>query len=329
MLFPSVGLFALAATAAAVCDLPSTYRWSDYGGILAKPTEEVGFAIGQLTHVPYKGKHLVYATRRDQQAWGSMSFGLFDSWDQMANATQFRHTNATIAPTLFHFTPKNIWILAYQWGPMPFTYKTSKDPSNPNGWSEALPLWTDTTIPTQSPTGPLDQTLIGDDKSMYLFYAANNGRVYRASMPIGNFPGNFGKSSEIVLNDTNKANLFEAVQVYKLKGLKKYLMIVEAIGSRGRYMRSYTASSLGGAWTPQAVHETNPFVGKANSGSVWTNDISHGDLIRSTADQKMEIDACKLQFLHEGRDPNDFSPGFAKLPYRPGLLTLQNPVRLS
>jgi hypothetical protein len=307
------------------CPFPTSFKWSSTGA-LADPKSPSGHTFVSLkdfTVAKSGAQFVVYASVFDTTANAYSGVNInFTDWTQMGAATQTymgsEPTGATVAPTIFHFTPKNLWVLTYQWG---FKYATATDPTKPATWSSPK------TLLTGGPAAAIDQTVICDSTNCYLFFAGDNGNIYRSSMPIGNFPGTFSGST-IILTDAQNS-LFEAVEVYTVKGTGKYLMIVEAIGGGGRYFRAFSATSLGGTFTavPGASTEATPFAGKNNvtfTSGAWTNDISHGDIVRTDPSETQTVDPCDMQFLYQGFDKTKSSSVYNSIPYRPGLLTKTN-----
>ncbi len=303
------------------CPLPDSFAWSS-SGPLAQPREG-WVSLKDFTAVVHEDEYIVYMTNHDTgTSWGAAMF-TFGDWAEISTASQQPMDRSSVAPTLLYFEPKDVWVLAYQWGSTSFSYATSSDPTDPSSWSAEQSLYNYSGSLPNSSTGPIDQHLICDDTDCYLFFNGDNGEIYRSSMPIEDFPGTFGPHETIMSRSTNE--LFEAVAVYSLKGSDEYLMLMESIGSNGRYFSAFTASDLGGEWTDLKTSENDPFAGRANvtfEGDAWTNDISHGDLVRYDPDQRMEVDPCHLELLYQGRDPS-INTSYELLPYRPGLLTLQ------
>jgi hypothetical protein len=304
-----------------VCPLPATIRWTS-SGPLAKVPRTIGgqsfVSLKDFTSIVWNGKHVVYMTTYEPATqWNSALF-VFTDWSEWDATPGTWWSRDAIAPAVLYFTPKKTWVLHYQWG---LQYATSDDPTDPGKWSAGK------TLLSGGPTTALDPAVICDSTSCYLFYAGDDGKVYRSSMPIGNYPGTFN-GYQTILTDT-AANLFEGPEIYAIKGANLYLLIVEAVGSGGRFYRAFTSPTLDGTFTPLpgAATEATPFAGKNNvtfdGGAGWTNDISHGDVVRSDPSETKTIDPCNLQFLYQGYDKTKSSTEYGTIPYQPGLLTIQ------
>ncbi|MEJ2042212.1 MAG: non-reducing end alpha-L-arabinofuranosidase family hydrolase [Reinekea sp.] len=297
------------------CDLPSTVQWTSTDPLIS-PQNPDWASIKDPTIVNYNGKYHMFATvfNSAKGSWGSV-YSNFTDFSQAGSARQFdmtaTATGGTVAPQVFYFEPHHKWYLIYQWGAK---YSTNDDIGNPYGWSAPKSLL------SNGLNNGIDYWTICDDNYCYLFFSGDDGKLYRSKVTVANFP-NFN-GYEVVMSDNEVGKLFEASNVYKVEGTDKYLLLVEAY--EPRYFRSWTATSLDGPWMPLADTRDNPFIGQANvtfTGNPWTRDFSHGEMIRSGHNQKMEINACNMQYLYQGRDPNIKAPDYSSEPYKLGLIT--------
>jgi endo-1,4-beta-xylanase len=313
-------------TSGASCGVPTSFKWSSTGPIISPMS---GFAgIKDPSVVFFNNLWHVWASSTDANGGYTIVYLNFSDWAQASSAKQTDLGKTSLgggaAPQVFYFAPQNKWYMVFEWSDV---YSTNTDPSNPSGWTARKTFYaTEPSIVTQNKGngGMIDFWVICDDTNCFLFFSDDNGHLYRAKTPIGSFPNGFG-TPVIVMSDPSPGRLFEACNVYRMRGTGQYLLLIEAFDSNSggkRYFRSWTAPTLDGNWTPLQAEFATPFASTRNvafSGTAWTQDISHGEMIRSGYDQKLEIDPCHLQYLYQGLGPTT-ATDYNLLPWKLGLL---------
>lgn len=228
-------------------------------------------------------------------------------------------TGYKCAPELFYFAPQKKWYFTFQ--TQPPVYCTSDTPGDPKSWSRPEPFFAQG---TPMPNLPIDYHFIGDGEHMYMFFTGDDGNFYRSRTTYADFPKNF--SNPVIAMRGTRNSVFEAGFTYKIKGADKYLTLVEGLGA-GRYYSAYVADKLDGQWYPVEGFNTpeKPFAGKANMTfeegvTPWSGQVSHGELIRETNDERMIIDPNNLMFLYQGISDADNRGDYGALAYKVGLL---------
>lgn len=210
----------------------------------------------------------------------------------------------------------------------PPMYSTNDDISDPTKWTAPAPFFAATpALITQNGGGWLDYWVICDEASCHLFFSDNHGRWYSSKTAIDQFPSGFVEPV-VVLQDANAGRMFEASNVYKLNGTGRYLALIESFdqtSNNHRYFRSWLSNSLDGPWLPWQASGSYPFAGPSNVtfvGTAWTEDVSHGEMLRSGHDQTLTVDPCNMRYLFQGADPKAETGGdYNRIPWRLGLLT--------
>lgn len=316
----------------AVAGLPANLTWTTAGPIMV-PRSDASHALVAVkdpTVVRFKDRWHVYASSVARGGVYGMVYTSFTDWS-LASQAPFYYMDRTpgfntyvAAPQLFYFTPQKKWYLVFQSGPPMFS--TADDPGDPTQWTAPAALFAKTPKEVEANGGWLDFWVICDAQSCHLFFSNDHGRWYKSKTSIEKFPYGFS-DPVVVMEDAEAGRLFEACNVYKLAGTGTYLALIEAFDKTShsrRYFRSWIADSLDGPWS--AVHENGafPFAGKQNvsfTGAAWTDDISHGELLRAGYDETMVVDGAKLQFLYQAFDPSKNASNYNAIPWQLGLLT--------
>ena len=233
--------------------------------------------------------------------------------------TDTRFGGYKCAPEMFYFTPQKKWYLTFQ--TQPPAYCTSETPEDPKSWTTPQPFFASSVA---LPRLPIDYHFIGDGQYMYMFFTGDDGNFYRSRTTYEQFPN--GYTNLVVAMRGTPQTVFEAGFTYKIKGTDKYLTCVEAQG-RTRYFRAYVADKLDGEWYPIEGFDTfeKPFAGINNMTfepgvQPWSGQVSHGEMIRDSNDERMILDPNNLQFLYQGISDADNRGDYGSLKYKLGLL---------
>jgi endo-1,4-beta-xylanase len=332
---------------AAPADDDSAFWWTTGDPVMTPMPDAThgSVAVKDPTVVKVGDRYHVFFTTTpgEGQGW-NIAYKSFGSWSE-ADEAPITYLDTTAigpgyraAPQVFYFAPQKLWYLIYQDGNA--AYSTTTDISDPTSWSAPRHFYSGMPQIIRDNIGNgfwLDFWNICDEEKCYLFSADDNGHHYRSETTVKDFPNGYA-NTVIAKEDPNRFALFEGDAVYKIEGTDQYLLLIEAFGPDGaRMYKAWTADSLdavGDEWVPLAATGDNPF---ARTTQVtfetrrWTDDFSHGELLRSGRDQTLTIDPCEpLQFLFQGFDPAE-NPGggYGNLPYRLGLATADGPNPIS
>jgi hypothetical protein len=326
ILFSAVSAAAQDSKPGKTFQLPKQWEYSAPLIAPEKRDRDRSHAQKDPTIVYYKGKWHVFMTAK-LQGRSAIEYCSFEDWND-ANASErtlldVSDSNYFCAPQVFYFTPHKKWYLIYQMGvpnqkKMWVGYSTTSDISDPHSWTRAKPIL-DGGESDPREVGGLDYWIICDDERAYLFLTSLNGKMWRLWTEKDQFPHGF-RDCQIAL----QARIFEASHTYKLKGLEKYLTIVEENGRR--YYKAYLADRLDGTWTPLADTADKPFAGwknirPAEGVEPWTDNVSHGELIRDGYDESLTIDPQDLRFVFQGMfDKHKSEKNYGQFQWRIGML---------
>jgi hypothetical protein len=307
--------------------LQGRFSWK-VGPPLVQPADRPNdpcYSVKDPTFVRYKDRWHLFCTIRSQKRSHQIEYLTFSDWGK---ASQAKRQVLTLndgyfcAPQVFYFSPQRRWYLIYQVidpsrkPELQPAYSTTDDIADPGSWTKPTLLLEKH---PENVTMWIDFWVICDEMRAHLFFTSLDGRMWRSDTRLADFPRGWTKPTIVLQED-----IFEASHTYRLKGMCKFLTIIEAQADGRRYYKAYLADRLDGKWSPLAATKEKPFAGPVNvrdSGTHWTDSFSHGELIRQGYDQTLEVDSADLRMVFQGvTDEAMRGKPYGQIPWKLGML---------
>lgn len=305
------------------------FRWTSGVPVVeAGPADGVEYVSVKDPSMVWSGdKWHLFCTVRGPKRTHAVVYSSFREFGEAKRAPRHIlacHPGYFCAPQVFYFTPHQKWYLICQasdpargepaYRP---AFSTTMDVGDPNSWAKLQPMFEKQ---PENVRACLDFWVICDEAKAHLFFTSLDGKMWRCETSLAQFPKGWSVPAVALTGD-----IFEASHTYRLKGLDKYLTLVEAQNGHGwRYYKAYLADKLDGPWQPLAADRDNAFASMQNvkpAGEKWTDVISHGELLRTGCDEKLEVDPAHLRFLFQGvQDKDRQGKGYGDIPWKLGLL---------
>ncbi len=236
--------------------------------------------------------HLFYTTRGVGYATALTLEGFKEAKHMHIDSAHGIRTPFAVSPQVFYFEPQKLWYLIYQtrdayYQPM---FSTTKTIDQPASWSGPSPL-----VGKSDTAKWIDFWIICDDTSAYLFYTRAHKDVYVMTTKLLDFPKGFANPQKVF------SGVHESAHIYKVKDKHEYHMIYEL---RINNVRSYgmaSSESLLGPWNKVTDEYATGAQLQYPDGAVkWTDNVSHGEIIRTGYDQHLEYDPADTKLIIEG-----------------------------
>jgi hypothetical protein len=307
--------------------LAGRFKWK-VSQPLVSPLQRKGdltYSVKDPSIVYYQGRRHLFCTIRGKERSHQIEYLCFEDFSKVKTGKRqiLKLSDGYFcAPQVFYFRPHRKWYLICQasdesWEPTyGASYATTTDIADPTSWSKLRPL----SQKRVDGKAGLDFWVICDDVKAYLFFTTLDGRMWREQTNLRDFPKGWSEAALAI-----KGDIFEASHTYYLKGLNKYLTVVEAQAGGRRYYKAYLAEKLDGRWTSLAATREKPFAGPVNTEDTaehWTDSFSHGELIRDGFDETLTVNPTALRFLFQGvSDEGKRGKNYGQIPWRLGMLT--------